>query len=582
MASTFELPDLDFVETVSYDKVTCIRGKFDVPMQYAHKKINEICRDQPLEAGDDPFAAALPDFAEHPVRLQALADGIHWSKIRPVAVYFDGVRYTKNENFEGFFFHDLRSNTRHLSYIVLRSDFCKCGCRGWCTLYPLLLRWSEDMNAGGDGVFLDPARQEERLEIRLVVHGSRADWPALCQMAAVRTWGHNLSPCFACDLNKVQMRSTPLHECSLDIAPWNPYTRQDYDADLLRHKISIPVPNIATRQAIYRSLMYSFKFFGRVVKFPIRVGGVDLLVGDRLEPTASMLDVGDFETKVPPFNALFWRGSTDDRVSHESPLYLIKGFFLNNHGVDILHAWHLGPLLYYLPLVFNLFIKSLVMLSSNLPHISLADTRRLALLRIKSKLWTFYKLKRLDPDWKRKGSEVWNLTEAMMGKKKGGKVGEFKCKAAEAKGLLEFCVYLLSEYSGAFAAKGGLHGTHAAYLLASGEAAVQFELILHSHGRAMPHAAQNELFAAYIKHASLYQRAGGVMMPKHHLMIHLLMRVARHGNPVYYHTYKDESLNGVIARIARSCHRTSFGMSVHMKFSLLTFLIGTAAVELHP
>lgn len=29
---------------------------------------------------------------------------------------------------------------------------CKCGCRGWCTLFNILLAWAWDLNNGGLGV----------------------------------------------------------------------------------------------------------------------------------------------------------------------------------------------------------------------------------------------------------------------------------------------------------------------------------------------------------------------------------------------------------------------------------------------
>jgi hypothetical protein len=200
------------------------------------------------------------------------------------------------------------------------------------------------------------------------------------------------------------------------------------------------------------------------------------------------------------------------------------------------------------------------------------------MLRLKSRLWAFYRDKRRDPEWKKKGSEIWNLTSDMISKKRM----VIKAKGAEARGLLEFCVSILTEYAPAFAVKGGIRHAHAQQLLASGEAAMRFEAVLKEHGRVVPREAQLELWSCLMKHTSLYMRSGGKFMPKHHQMMHAVHNIARHGNPRYYHTYRDESLNGVIAKIGRSCHRTAFGLSVHMKFNVLASLLGNAAVELHP
>ena len=176
----------------------------------------------------------------------------------------------------------------------------------------------------------------------------------------------------------------------------------------------------------------------------VLVGGVQLLEGDRLEPCADLLDVAKFEMQNPPFNVVFWRMATEDRVVHRSPLWQIEGMFADQHFNEILHAWHLGPLLQYIPLVLRFIINSNVLVP-RLTHSMLIDCKRLNLLRLKSELWLFYKARRSDPEWKRRHSEVWNLTEKMVLKKRL----EISVKAAEAEGLLKFCEYLLQKLEAA-------------------------------------------------------------------------------------------------------------------------------------
>ena len=74
----------------------------------------------------------------------------------------------------------------------------------------------------------------------------------------------------------------------------------------------------------------------------------------------------------------------------------------------------------------------------------------------------------------------------------------------------------------------------------------------------------------YLHFCSMYMRAGGTARPKFHLMIHLIQRIGRLGNPKYYVTYMDESWNGVLAKIAATCHRSTFQYTVHSKFSVAT------------
>ena len=83
-----------------------------------------------------------------------------------------------------------------------------------------------------------------------------------------------------------------------------------------------------------------------------------LKAGDRLEPTPSLLDISKFELQPPPFRATFWRMTSDDRVSHRSPLWQIEGMFADRHFIDILHTWHLGPLTSFIPFTLRFIINS--------------------------------------------------------------------------------------------------------------------------------------------------------------------------------------------------------------------------------
>ena len=364
---------------------------------------------------------------------------------------------------------------------------------------------------------------------------------------------------------------------SLHIEPWTVYRANDWQQDVQAHKIVVVISTIPERSAVYTRLRYGKRFLGRGLVESCVIGGVQLAVGDRLEPTPSLLDVSRFQYTQPPFECVFWRMTPDDRVIHESPILLIEGLSVDTHGIDILHTFHLGPLLRYIPLVLNLVLKSNVLVNV-LPYLMADDTRRVGLQRIKIKLETFYKSKRTDPAWSRKKSEIWNLTENLF----HNKHNEAKCKAAEAKGLLDFCVWLLGDLMPLFQAKGGHWYQQALLLKACGDNAVQFEAILDAHGRHIPRAAQEQLWASYMRHLVLYMRAGGAPKPKHHLMLHLIKRIWHRGNPRHYGTYRDESLNGVIAQIGRSCHRTAFGLAVHAKFSILQGEVGVEAEALHP
>ena len=85
----------------------------------------------------------------------------------PIAIYFDAVRYSttiagRPDSILACWAYNLVSCKRHLVFSLRTADYCRYGCRGWCTLYPLLLsiRWSLDALASG-------ARPQRRHDLRL-------------------------------------------------------------------------------------------------------------------------------------------------------------------------------------------------------------------------------------------------------------------------------------------------------------------------------------------------------------------------------------------------------------------------------
>ena len=57
-------------------------------------------------------------YEKHPVTLQALQEGFRREHIVPISIYFDGVQYTKNENFLGFYMTSLRTTKQSLLWVL--------------------------------------------------------------------------------------------------------------------------------------------------------------------------------------------------------------------------------------------------------------------------------------------------------------------------------------------------------------------------------------------------------------------------------------------------------------------------------
>ena len=110
-------------------------------------------------------------------------------------------------------------------------------------------------------------------------------------------------------------------------------------------------------------------------------------------------------------------------------------------------------------------------------------------------------------------------------------------KAAESKGLLYFAVGLLESQMLQIAGLGDDVQLKEQLLLAAGRAAVGFETVMNTHSRSFSCAQKNALFHQYLRFVILYLQAGGQVMPKVHLMYHLIHESERKGNPKFYQTY---------------------------------------------
>ena len=78
------------------------------------------------------------------------------------------------------------------------SELCSCGCRGWCSVFPLLEHFRCDMS-------------REHTDIRPAILDFKADWPALVEICGLRTWAHNLHPCPCCTVDKSSLLAVGTH-----------------------------------------------------------------------------------------------------------------------------------------------------------------------------------------------------------------------------------------------------------------------------------------------------------------------------------------------------------------------------------
>ena len=176
LGKKFKKTNLRNLEVPAYTKKGCMRTKMNIavrlPSVILAEKYDDLNHVEP--AGADPSILSI--YGSHPVVKKGLETGIHWSRILALALYWDGVKYTSRDSFVGIFMTDYRTMEPALLALWRKSDVCNCGCRGWCTIFPILLEIALDI------------KESELVGFLMACFMTKGDWPAYTEFAAVRQW----------------------------------------------------------------------------------------------------------------------------------------------------------------------------------------------------------------------------------------------------------------------------------------------------------------------------------------------------------------------------------------------------------
>ena len=142
-------------------------------------------------------------------------------------------------------------------------------------------------------------------------------------------------------------------------------------------------------------------------------------------------------------------------------------------------------------------------------------------------------------------------------------------KAAESHGLALWIQDLLTGHLQDFESLPKESFRKAKFLLEASKAANKLDSLFATENRKLCREQVQEALASYLRFLAFYSKAEGPITPKCHFMIHFIQRSLFKGNPKKYSTYRDESFNGQIAKVARSCHRKTWQNVVHWKCQCL-------------
>ena len=355
-----ENPSLYQITVPGHHKHDLERTLHPVTVMPAHEQVADDL------AGDATFRNRLaerradrslpPAYWEHPVVRDA-GD----APVAPLAFYVDGVPYSQSDSVLGWWVINLISQRRYLVAVLRKRLLCKCGCKGWCTLYPFfaLMRWSFDALARGvwpaerhDHAPWQPldSRRAERagspFHMRCACLFVKGDWSEYSSTLGFPSWSDSLRPCFQRVAFGDDMFTTE-GNTSRGLV-WRVNQAEDYLAACLRCEVPVRL-NARTRAICLERLRFDRRAGGsRGLSLTHPIPELGLRAGDRLEPSEHLPDVALLADA--PLGAdgylpvVFWRTSEETLCRHRNPLFTAELGLLPSVclTIDTMHCLYLG------------------------------------------------------------------------------------------------------------------------------------------------------------------------------------------------------------------------------------------------
>ena len=295
------------------DKEADRQGKLSVPC-YAKHSAERIVREVAVAHPHEEFNNEVLVYSEAHGQLReaqqtgVLPDG-YWGHVGikdrsadgafPLAVYVDGMPYRKKDGIIAWVVINLVTGCRHLICILRKGELCRCGCKGWCSMWVVWrwIRWS--LEALFDGRF--PSRPapclawtEEQdswgglhLALRGVVLYIKSDLMDRSTSFAFPTWNSVNHPCTDCWADRDTIyRPQPAGSLELQ---FRETTHEEYERACARAEVKVVVHEWQTFLYLRSSLGLDGRIKagkGRHMKRDMPALG--LLSGDRLEPSDAL------------------------------------------------------------------------------------------------------------------------------------------------------------------------------------------------------------------------------------------------------------------------------------------------------
>ena len=486
-------------------------------------------------------------FWNHPVYKSATQAG-RGEFVWPIALYMDGVQFTREDSCLGIWLICLITGRRWLLVALRKSEMCGCGCRGWCTLWPVYraVAWSlralakgKYMSLSHDGQELPEDRRvlaDKDFGFRASVLYIKGDWMEYASSLAFPTWASAFDPCMMCQASLSE--AYRLLGASALGPPWPRKTLEWYKSACEACEVRVALTDETYRE-IRAVLVYDKRKAGKRGRvLAIAVPSVGLEAGDRLEPSDLVPDVGNFDQSAPAA-AIFWRVPARPNVHHRNPLFAEElGTGPQSLVVDNLHAGSFG--------VFKAACERFTWscFAANCWHVnevSAEATLQTNAVRVRAELFAWYKTEERQG---RMHNRVQDLVYHMFG---SADEPDLRLHAGEMNGYLHFCLHLAQRFAQSLP-QGGL------WLTALGGLCRMQNMICDNPE--IFSDADCQLFCdTAVTALGAMQDLKIVEKPKFHAWIHLATDVYWKGSPALWANWLDEGLNKMLKSVGMGAHR---------------------------
>jgi len=467
-----------------------------------------------LEANELP-----PIYHNHPVVVGASEGEV----VHPICLYTDGVAFTRTDSALGLWCYFALSGRRHLLSVLKKTEMCSCGCRGWCSMYPLWLATAWSLAAMAAGV--NPSRRHDGQPFDASSDGNRIrdagqplGWKAACVFFKCDLAEHShsmgfpglrdqVAGCIWCYAGAEDQHST---SGLTAVGPgWPLKGDAQFEAAnaACEHRVRMSPNDLAL---VKRWLNYDKRqqgSHGRALQ--VDVPHLGLQKHDRLEPSLELMDVSLLDDAPGPIDVLFWRVKRETLTRHRNPIFCQEtGLQVTHIGIDWLHALSLGVFQFFLMhLLWELLLADAWGVGG--PNANIID---LGVAIFRAELFAWY-----DSELKagRSHTRVQQFLPSMLGSRTEP---AFRLHGSETNGILLFAQDVLQRKG---LALGGRLGPYRVGL----DALISIYRAIKAHKSRLPVEAMQRFVDDVAKHLHSAKRLGHTMKPKHHSLIEMAGRL---------------------------------------------------------